>query len=225
MSTKEGIMSEEENGELDKNWPDGANLNAIEKIKAGLYVTDSEFDQLYPGHVRDLSQIHWTSIQAAKRAAALAVRAPNMKVLDVGAGVGKFCTIGALTTNGFFVGLEQRRLLVEIADNLAARYKIPNAGFVVGNLEAVDWRGFDSIYLYNPFSENLDVEIRIDDTCELSADLYLKYVRYTQAQLDRLPSGVRVITYNGFGGEFPPAYECTHTEEINFMHLKVWDKR
>jgi len=197
----------------------------IKRIKNGSCVGDPELDSLYPAFARDLSNTHWTPITIAKKAAAFTVKASGSKVLDVGSGVGKFCTVGALTTDGRFVGIEQRGALAEIADDIVNKFQIANVSFLNGNLDAVDWTTFDSIYLYNPFSENLDEKIRIDYTRLLEPQLYYAYVRYTQMQLDQMPSGSRVVIYNGFGGDLPPSYERTHIEEINFMKLEVWDKK
>src|SRR5262249_24041062 len=106
----------------------------------------------------------------------------------------------------------------EIAD----RYKIPRVHFECGNVIDFEWSPFDSIYLYNPFSENLDNSIRIDDSCELSPDLYVTYIRAVQRKLFRLASGTRVVTLNGFGGDFPPSFELLHREGTDSMPLELW---
>ena len=107
------------------------------------------------------------------RDAEMCVPEPGTKVLDAGAGPGKFCLIGSLVTEGEFFGIEQRRTLVDTAREIAERYKISRVHFDCGNVIDFDWNPFDSIYLYNPFSENLDRSICIDDSCELFPELYI----------------------------------------------------
>ncbi len=188
-------------------------------------VDDETFDLLFPSDVRRLSSFHWSPIQLAMRAAELAVSEPGAKVLDVGAGAGKFCLIGSFVTEGIFFGIEQRQYLVDTARDIADRYKIPRVHFDHGNMIDYDWRSFDCIYLYNPFSENLDKSIRIDDSCALSSDLYVIYIRAVQAKLTDLKSGTRVVTLNGFGGEFPPSYQLLHREGSDSLPLELWIKQ
>ena len=61
-------------------------------------VPDEVFDQLYPRISRFRSSVHWTPVEVAIRVAELLDGAPGGQILDVGAGVGKACIIGALTT-------------------------------------------------------------------------------------------------------------------------------
>lgn len=195
------------------------------KIRAGEPVSDFEFDQIYSGRIRILSSVHWTPIKIAIHAATLATEDGQTRVLDVGSGAGKFCTIGALTTAATFVGLEQREYLVDVANEVARRLEVSNVSYIHSNSLDFNWAEFESIYIYNPFSENLDQSIRIDDLCELSVDLYVKYVRHAQWQLAQVRSGTRVIIYNRFGGELPPTFECLQKEEIDFLSLEVWRKK
>ena len=53
-------------------------------------VDDSTFNMLYSTRIRRLSERHWTPVAIAKIAADYLVNKPNKKVLDIGAGVGKF---------------------------------------------------------------------------------------------------------------------------------------
>lgn len=195
------------------------------KIRTGVPVSDPEFDTLYSDRVRILSGIHWTPIHIALRAAALATSEGQTRVLDVGSGAGKFCTIGALTTQATFVGIEQRANLIEAAEDIAGRLCVPNVKYIHANVIDVDWAEYQSIYIFNPFSENIDHSIRIDKQCELSVDLYVKYVRHTQAQLAKTPPGTTVVIYNRIGGELPPAFECLQREVFDSLPLEVWRKK
>ncbi len=187
-------------------------------------VDDDIFDLIFPPDVRRLSSFHWSPIQLAMRAAELAVDEPGTRVLDVGAGVGKFCLIGSFVTEGIFFGIEQRQSLVNTARDIANRYKIPRVHFDHGNMIHFDWHPFDCIYLYNPFSENLDKSTKIDDSCALSVDLYVKYIRAVQTKLTELARGTRVVTLNGFGGDLPPSYQLIHKEGSDSLPLELWIK-
>jgi protein-L-isoaspartate O-methyltransferase len=195
------------------------------KIRNDEYVLDSEFDQLYADRIRSLSIVHWTPVNVAVRVAMFATQDGQKRVLDVGSGAGKFCSIGALLSEATFVGVEQREYLVEASNELAARLNLPNARFYHMNAMDVSWAEFDSIYLFNPYSENVDPEIHIDQLCELSFGLFVKYVRDTERQLAETRSGTTVIIFNHFGGELPSDFECVHKEEINFLPLEVWKKK
>jgi SAM-dependent methyltransferase len=201
-----------------------ADVEVINNIRSGCPVTDADFDRLFPKKMRDLSEVHWTPVSVARRAAALAVRKPDDLILDVGSGAGKFCIIGALTTSGRFYGVEQREDLVGFAGEVVARFRIPRVQSIYKNMVDLDWRPYDAIYLFNPFSENLDDSIRIDDVCPLNSDLYIKYIRQTQEKLAKLDMGTRVVTLNGFGGDLPPTYRLVYEEEMHFLPLQVWEK-
>src|SRR3954452_18195742 len=64
-------------------------------LRSGAAVPDAEFDRLFPDELRDRSYLHWTPVEVAVRAAELLAPSPRgIRVLDVGAGVGKLCLIG-----------------------------------------------------------------------------------------------------------------------------------
>ncbi|MGZ3655206.1 MAG: methyltransferase domain-containing protein [Bdellovibrionota bacterium] len=195
----------------------------LDQVRIGA-VDDESFDLLFPPDVRRHSSFHWSPLRCAVRAARLAVAEPGSRVLDVGAGAGKFCLIGSLATEGVFFGVEQRKYLVDAARAIADRYKIPRVQFDHGNMMHYDWAGFDSIYLYNPFSENLDKSIQIDNDCDFSADLYIAYIRTAQKKLAHLAEGTRVVTLNGFGGDLPPSFKLIHKEGSDSLPLELWIK-
>jgi SAM-dependent methyltransferase len=194
-------------------------------LRKGLPLRDAQFDALYPSWARRPGRIHWTPIEVAQRAAQLLVTHSGTRVLDVGAGVGKFCMVGALMTSGVFYGIEQRRHLVTLAKETAAKLGILNTRFLYGNMTKLDWRVFDGFYLYNPFSEHLPGLIDpIDDTVELDKTLYRRYIEFVCEQLDKTKVGTRVVTFHGFGGQRPPAYEQVLDERCGNGHLELWVK-
>ena len=96
-------------------------LKVAARLRAGEAVTDGEFDQVFVPDVEAISFRHWTPVWVARRAAELLVHAGATEILDVGAGPGKFCIVGALTTAARFAGVEQRGGLVEQARQAAGK--------------------------------------------------------------------------------------------------------
>lgn len=195
------------------------------RLKNGEPVSDLEFDEIFPDQIRKFSDMHWTPVAIAKRAAELLVEDSNTRILDVGSGCGKFCLVGGLTTSGNFYGIEQRENLASFGRSLVHQYDIERVQFTAGDLKNIDWGQFHGFYLYNPFIENLYAKkIRIDDKVELNEERYLETVRWVQMQLHLLPVGTRVVTYHGFGGEMPPTYDLKLEEQGDGDFIRLWIK-
>jgi len=75
-------------------------------LREHIRIPDAVFDQLYPDHVRRLSAVHWTPIAAALRAAELLAPRCDARVLDIGAGAGKLCCVGAAAYAGSWHGID-----------------------------------------------------------------------------------------------------------------------
>jgi predicted RNA methylase len=193
-------------------------------LRAGVHVHDRDFDAVYSFSVRAVSRTFWTPVRVAQRAAELLVRDVRSRVLDVGAGAGKFCIVGALKTGARFTGLEHRRHLVTIAGDAAERLGVtPTTHFLHGGLREVDWRRFSAFYFFNPFSENLyGRRDRLDDTVELSKERFRRDVDLVYGELERAPPGTRVVTYHGFGRELPPCYRSELREGAGSDVLELW---
>jgi predicted RNA methylase len=187
--------------------------------------SDRDFDKIYDPEVRRLSAQHWTPVRVAARAATLLAQAGAQRVLDVGSGVGKFCIVGALTTNAHFTGVERRANLVEIARAAAARLRASQTTFVNDNVDAFSFEGFDGIYLYNPFHEQISASvIPIDQSFKRSDAAHKHFVRKTTEKLAAVASGTVVVTFNGFGGPMPRAFTFKGEELAGNDWLEWWTK-
>ncbi len=179
----------------------------LDALRQGLLIADDHFDQLYPPELQTLSLRHWTPMQIATRAAAFLAQAPGARILDIGSGAGKFCLIGALTTQGHFTGVEQRTSLLDVATAIAQTHRIHNAQFVRSNMLTLDWSEFNAFYFFNPFLEQLDATARIDLQFRFSEGRHEFYLEAVRKKLSAARIGTRVATYHGFGGSLPEAYK------------------
>jgi hypothetical protein len=187
--------------------------------------TDSAFDALVPAELRHLSQVHWTPVDIAIRAAALLSPGPSARVLDVGSGVGKFCAVGALSANGIWCGVELHEDLVNAGRRLTRALGIAHrTSFVHGDVLGIDWSEFDALYLYNPFELRLFSEALTSREHELA---YKVQVARVQERLALLRGGTRVLTLQGFGGVMPSTYELVYHERMPVvgLDLVLWVQR
>ena len=188
--------------------------------------SDLEFDAAYDDKIRDLSEQHWTPVRVAARAAQLLTHAGATRILDVGSGVGKFCIVGALSTDAHFVGVEWRRNLVEIARRTALGFGAVRATFVHASVDTFAFDGFDGIYLYNPFYEQIsNFLIQIDNEIDRSPPAYRRFVRGTMTKLAEAPRPMAVVTFHGFGAPLPPEYTLLGDEPAGNDQLELWVKR
>ncbi|MRG95676.1 class I SAM-dependent methyltransferase [Polyangium spumosum] len=198
----------------------------IEALVAGEGVTDEAFDALYPDDVREHSSRFWTPVSVAARAAKLCAPEGRVRVLDVGAGVGKFCLVGALVTESIFVGVEHRQKLVDVGREVIAAVGARGARLVHGTFEDIDFSYFDALYFYNPFEENLVApSFQMDREVALSLERFQEDVTRIEAALSAAPPGMRVVTYQGFGGKMPPDYEIVEEDVEGTALLQLWVKQ
>ncbi|MEI8257946.1 MAG: hypothetical protein WCJ30_19900, partial [Deltaproteobacteria bacterium] len=188
---------------LDEDIPHDAGLaSVVNRVRRGIFVSEGVFDSLYPPGVVRLSRRHWTPIAVARRAVEMLVVDASTRVLDVGAGVGKLCLVGALTTGATFTGIEQRAPLVGLARAVAQRYGVTRATYLHGVIGDVDWSQYDAFYFFNPFGENrLEPAEWIDAEVELGRSRYERDLGVALAALERARAGTRVVTYHGLGAE------------------------
>lgn len=194
----------------------------FEYLKLNINVDDDDFNAIYPEWVRKHARRHWTSVSVAKQAAEYLVNKPGTRVLDIGSGPGKFCMVGASYTKGHFTGVEQRYGLFELSKKLSRCYRIPNVNFIHANITSVKLTEYDAFYFYNSFHENIDRSAKIDDTVNVSVELYSLYHQYVYEQLSLALKGTRLVTYWSSLKEIPSNYQL----EYSFCDglLKFWKK-
>jgi SAM-dependent methyltransferase len=181
---------------------------------------DRAIDDLYPDEVAELSARHFTPVAVARRAAELLAPTPHHRVLDLGAGPGKLCIVGAATTGAHFTGIELRRHFVRAAIAASSRLLLRNVHFIHADILDVEWRPYDSYYLFNPFAEHLIGAI--DGTVAARPTLFSFYVDAVGRRLRGAPPGTRVVTYHGFGGHMPPGYRLAAREKAGSDELELW---
>jgi hypothetical protein len=209
----------------------GGDFNVIQRRQTqaaaprNAYLADEDFDFVFPEVVRAHASQFWTPVEVAEAAAAFLAPDPSVRVLDVGSGPGKFCIVGAATTGARFSGIEQRPHLVAIAKQAACILCVPQAEFIVGTIDEVNWSSYDAFYLYNPFEENVfQEEGCYDHTVILSEQRFWRDVAFTECVLARAPMGTRIATYHGFGGRIPPSYELVDKRRYGRGILRFWTK-
>jgi len=183
-------------------------------------VSDVELDQVFPDELRDRSHVHWTPVAVAMRAAELLAPTPDTRVLDVGAGVGKLCLVGALVSGATWWGIEQDAVQVAAANHAAWALDIAGrTRFVVGDGSQLAWDEFDAIYFYNPFS-----------TVMLAphASPFVRYaaiqatLRRVEQRLASVRAGTRVVTFHGFGGKLPAGFTRISRDPAGDDALELW---
>jgi SAM-dependent methyltransferase len=195
------------------------------QLRAGESCSDEDFDQVYGSWHRMISTYYWTPVAIAVRAAQLLTSGGRRRVLDVGSGVGKFCIVGALTTQSLFVGVEQRPRLVVAARTAASLLDARRTLFVPADFTTLDFGSFDAFYLFNPFEEFIaEGIVSIDNAAELAPDRFEGYVAAVMTKLRRAPRASRVLTYFGYGGPRPPGFKLLHREAAGEDVLTLWQK-
>jgi SAM-dependent methyltransferase len=198
----------------------------VSALRTDRQVSDRAFDALLPPSARANSFCYWTPVKVAVAAAQWIEANGATRVLDVGSGVGKFCTIGAHVTDLEYVGVERRPYLVDIAVDLASALGTTSrTTFVAGGLDAIELRDYDALYLYNPFNEGfLDRRSWLDDTVELSPDVAANDIARVEDALAALDVGTQLVTYHGYGGRVPDCFHLRHSWAIGDGVLRCWQR-
>jgi SAM-dependent methyltransferase len=163
----------------------------------------------------------------ARRAALRFAERGVRRVLDVGAGPGKFCIAAALAQPALeFCGVEQRVALVDAARALASKLCVKNVQLRAEDAFDVPWSDFDGLFFFNPFAENVfGSHDAFDATVELSEARLATELLRTAELLSSLRIGTVAITYCGLGGPIPSSYDLMREESIGSGTLRTWIKR
>lgn len=187
----------------------------------GAGTLDGQFDRLIPRELQHLSANHWTPLDIAVRAATLLCPTAQTRILDVGSGIGKLCTVGALSTLGTWVGVEQHEPLVRTASCLARKLGVGGrTRFLHADAFSLDWNEYDALYFYNPF------ELSLFGDQSLNPRRSTQIAR-VQQRLAALPNATRVVTFHGFGGVMPETFELLYHERVPAcgLDLALWMQR
>lgn len=191
----------------------------------GELVADRVFDDVFPLDVRARSAVYWTPVEVAVRAATLLATRPRATILDVGAGVGKFCIVAAAAVDADVRGIEHRPHLVQIARDAASKLGV-TATFDHGTVSERDAAAVDGFYFFNPFGENLCPGAdRLDGTVELGRERFTRDLEATMQMLSKARVGARVVTFCGLGGDLPRSYDLVSTERCGGGKLELWVKQ
>ncbi len=193
-------------------------MNLIEKnnYTENWFRSDNDFNHLFPSPVQALALRHWSPLVVARKAAEFLANKDNVRILDVGSGIGKFCLVAAYyNPNVSVYGIEQRKGLVDHAETAKATLNLSNVFFIHGNFTQLDFRNYDHFYFYNSFYENLNGKVKIDNSIEYSTELYNYYNRYLCMQLEQKPAGTRVVTFHCLENEVLQSYTMVGSEYEN----------
>jgi SAM-dependent methyltransferase len=183
---------------------------------------DAAFDTLYPLHIRELSQMHWTALDVSLEASNF-LAAPGARILDIGSGVGKFCiAAGVYHPEATFYGVEHREELFHHAQIAKEQVGVPNVEFIHGNLTDLDYDSYDHFYFYNSFYENIEPRSRIDYTVSASFELYRYYTLFIYDMLNKKPAGTKLVTFHAPDKQIPASYRLIDNSYSRV--LKMWVK-
>lgn len=186
------------------------------------FSSDIQFNLLYPPPSQVLAKQHWTPLEIIKEAAEFLVTREGCRILDIGSGVGKFCLSAAYyQSNARFEGVEQRNNLVGQAVRARNILGLPNVSFIPGNFTQLDLRKYDHFYFYNSFFENLVDVDRIDNQVLYSSTLYHYYSNYLCRELDKMPTGTRIVTYCSWQDEIPSSFELVGTRRDGLLKYNI----
>lgn len=198
-------------------------LDHQQKSKKNWFESDARFNELYPAHIQTLARRHWTPVSVAGMAGHYLAAEGNVKVLDIGSGVGKFCLAASyFTPHASYYGIEQRKNLVDLAESAKTELNAQQVTFRVGNFTQINFREFDHFYFYNSFYENLAETDKIDESIVYSGELYNYYTRYMFKQLSDCRTGTKLATYHSIEDEIPKAF--IETGNAFGGLLKFWMK-
>jgi len=198
----------------------------LSKIENPKRVHEKEWNSYFGYIDEETASTHWTSFRVIRLACEFLVDSPRSCILDVGSGVGKFCIMGSYLYPSKYYGFEIRSHLVEISIETMKKLKAPWIHFECTDAFEKNWNKYTGIYLFNHFYEHIAPKNQaISNDISLSTKKYHDYIYKMEEKLKTLKIGTKVVTFHGFGGEFPPEYICTSKEPIDGGLLEFWIKK
>jgi predicted RNA methylase len=168
----------------------------LDELRIKKNISNELFDVLFPSEIKGLSDRHWTSVFVAKISADYFCNQKHAKVLDIGSGAGKFCFVGAtLHPKSEFHGVDIRKKLVDIANEIKNKYAVSNTHFFQQDVLHMDFNGYDAIYLFNPFQEKIDASSIIDKDSAVDIGQYINYTTHIYNELHNVAVGTKLVTY------------------------------
>lgn len=157
-----------------------------------------DFDKLLKSpSQKHFNAVHATSLEVIKVIVNFLDQTPDVRLLDLGAGNGKFCLfVDALSTIQV-TGVEDSPILWEEIQGLSRSYPKNSVKWIQGSLFDVDFDGFNAFYFFNSFYEqkvNHGTSVR-----GKSFDLknYESFNKKLIAKLSLVDIGTLFITYQG----------------------------
>ena len=187
--------------------------------------TDAQLNKLYPEPIQLLANRHWTSLQITQMVVPFLVTHPGVKVLDIGSGVGKFCLAGAYyKPYATFFGVEQRKYLIDYAENARDILGLKNVHFIHNNITELDFKQYDHFYFFNSFYENLMDKDKIDASLTCSTFLFNYYHNQLYKKLKAMPTGTRVATFHSLKDKLPSGYHLVDSKigDLLKFWIKIW---
>lgn len=171
-------------------------------------VSDQDFESFFAPRFRSQLRRESTPVAIAIRAARLLADGQPRRILDIGSGLGKFCTIGALTTRAFFTGVEQNARHILAARGAALRFGARRIVFICDDAEHTQLFKFDGLYLFASASS------------PAPSSRSLRDILWRRAEDVR--TGTRLVTYGSHGE--PPGFRLLREETTNGDRLALFEK-
>jgi ubiquinone/menaquinone biosynthesis C-methylase UbiE len=193
----------------------------FEQIQKKKYPSDVVFDAIYPKKYQDHSARHFTPVSIAVKAAKLLVDHPDDRILDIGSGIGKFCSIGSVLTSANFYGVEQRKTLVNLSNKIKRKYGLKNAHFINEDFTNLDFARFNGIYFFNSFHEYVDETCVLDESSKVSPATYKSYHASLAEKLNECQSGTKLVTYYTFKNKIPSSFRFIDENESRLLRFYI----
>jgi ubiquinone/menaquinone biosynthesis C-methylase UbiE len=190
-------------------------------LKQKKYLSDIQFDSIYPKKYQEHSARHFTPVNIAIKAAKLLVDSNADKILDIGSGVGKFCCIGSKVTDANFYGIEKRKTLINLSNKIKRKYQLKTTHFINSDFTDIDFKKFNGIYFFNSFHEHMDESCVLDETSKVSLTAYKKYHADLKLKLNECLKGTKLVTYYTYKNKIPSSFQFIDANESGLLKFYI----